>query len=184
MLTRLDRIVIWLGTIVVVPGLVFPIATIAPIMERCTLRVTDALAHAEAVDRRPPPAIVKAIFDDDLRRRLAVESFSGSRPPKQDFGFLAARWAFFEGCNGPPQMNLGWRFLMIPTGWWMHARFSEEDLVSLHVSRAYMGNKVHGFAAASRHYFGREVTELNGDELRCLVRRARGYYPGQTCNMR
>jgi len=181
LLTQLDKIVLWLVTIVVVPSIVFTIATTEPMLERCTGRVVDALERAEPNDRKPPAALVKAIRDEDLRRVLAVAAFSGSRPAKLDFGFSAARWAFVERCDGPPRMDLGWRLNMIPVGWWMNLRFSEDDLIALYVSRSYLGRNVYGFASAARVYYGREVTALTADELRCLVRRQRAPSRRQWC---
>jgi len=155
---RLDTFVVWLVTIIVVPGVVCATAIEEPIFERCTGMAAAALERADPHDLDPPPALLPMIAEEAWH---------------PEFGFHAARWSFWLGCAGEIRLGLGARLNTIPVGWWMHVRFSERELIGLYVSQSYMGKRMYGFSTAARYCYGRELNELNPDQLRCLARRVR-----------
>ncbi len=60
----------------------------------------------------------------------------------------------------------------------LERRFSKEDILAAYVNEIYLaqfGNKaIHGFAAASKHFFGRPINELNIAEYALLVGMVKG----------
>jgi hypothetical protein len=168
MLTRLDKIVIWLVTIVVVPGLVFPIAIEAPMFTRCTQSAIDLLSRAEPLDRHPPASLV-AILKENLGYSLQLQA--------------TRQLTAVSECSGPFTYDIGsriWSELVLSS--WLRLRL-RDDLVTLYTTQAYLGHNTYGFAAAARRYYGRELSDLSSEEMRCLVRKTKApSSPRLACN--
>jgi hypothetical protein len=170
MLTRLDKIVIGLIAVALVPSLAFLVGVEAPMLSRCTEAALDILEKADPQNRKPPATLINAIMDENWH---------------PDFAYATARHTIRSSeCMGPPSYSLGWRVQYLPLGLWWRLRFSEEDLKAIYVAQMYLGNRTYGFAAGARYYFGRELNELSADEQRCLARRVRApsNFPRYACN--
>ena len=131
---------------------------------RCTQAAFDILAHADPLDRRPPPWLAAAV-------EYEVTNL--------DLPLAAARMSMHNShCNGRPAHRTVERmFETLGLSWYWRLRFSHDDIVGLYVSQAWLGVKPFGFSAASRAYFGRELNMLGPDQQRCLIERLRSPNP-------
>ncbi len=158
MLTRLDKFVIALAAIIVVPGIILPAMTEGPKFARCTQAALDVLKHADPLDRKPPAFVTRAI---------EVEQ-------KKSSHFWVVRLVTWPTeCNGPPSEDWGHRVEDLALSWWIELRFQRKDLVALYAAQAYLGHQVHGFSRAAHFYYGRGLDTLTEEEVRCLMRKER-----------
>lgn len=52
---------------------------------------------------------------------------------------------------------------------WLEARFSKEEILSIYLNRVYLGAGNYGVDAASRHYFGKSAREMNAAEAAVIA---------------
>jgi penicillin-binding protein 1A len=57
---------------------------------------------------------------------------------------------------------------------WLEQYFTKDQIVQLYLENIYMGHNLHGFYAASKHYFDKELSEINKYEAIVLISLLRG----------
>ena len=130
---------------------------------RCTQAALDILDHADPMDRRPPPWVVTAV---------ETEVTDGDLP------LAAARMSMWNShCNGPSHRSVLRLYETMGLSYWWRVRLAHDEIVGLYVAQAWVGARPMGFSAASRRYFGKELSMLTPDEQRCLIARLRAPKP-------
>ncbi len=68
-----------------------------------------------------------------------------------------------------PDRTLKRKFQEMLLAFWLEARFSKQEILSIYLNRVYLGSGNYGIDAAARNYFGKPATDLNLAESAVIV---------------
>lgn len=151
---RIVRVVIFmLATLLALPLIGYGVYDLVVFQSRRD--AIELLLSAAAPDERAPSPTLKRLIQISTHNRTAVLS---ARILIQDLKVQSVA----HGMLGWHTTNVLWRGLVT-----LH--MSQEEQVTLIVSRSYMGNNRYGFSDEAKARFGRPLTELSLEELATLV---------------
>jgi Transglycosylase len=139
-------------------------AAYAPMVVRCT-RMADSWLAEAAKPLKPPPAALREVMYAELK-------------DGDPASLVTRNLILTSGCSGwmgeRGHDHIIDELVMISP---LRAWFSRDELLTILLSRAYMGtkegNRVYGFDNASWEYYGRKIGELEAPEFECLARKMR-----------
>lgn len=137
------------------------IFSISTTLRSCTTRADELLSAADPLDRHPPRYVSEKIKlslrnsdISDILASVLLDRFKCRRA---------------NGSDG-----VDWMLDKAALRWWLPRVFGDQELIALYARTADMTRGIVGISRGARAKYRRNITDLQDNEVECLIRQAAG----------